>query len=36
VEVVFADNELAPVGTLDLDTELIRLADGALAREAVA
>jgi cyclic 2,3-diphosphoglycerate synthase len=36
VEVVFADNEPAPVGTLDLDTELIRLADGALAREAVA
>ncbi len=36
VEVVFADNELAAVGTLDLDTELIRLADGALAREAVA
>jgi len=36
VEVVFADNELAPVGTLDLDTELIRLADGALAREVAA
>jgi cyclic 2,3-diphosphoglycerate synthetase len=36
VEVVFADNELVPVGVLDLDTELIRLADGAIAREAVA
>jgi cyclic 2,3-diphosphoglycerate synthetase len=36
VEVVFADNELAPIGTLDLDTELIRLADQALARQAVA
>jgi cyclic 2,3-diphosphoglycerate synthetase len=36
VEVVFADNELATIGTLDLDTELIRLADQALAREAVA
>jgi cyclic 2,3-diphosphoglycerate synthase len=36
VEVVFADNELAAVGTLDLDTELVRLADQALAREAVA
>ncbi|HZE28497.1 MAG TPA: hypothetical protein VE055_00255 [Gaiellaceae bacterium] len=36
VEVVFADNELVPVGVLDLDTELIRLADQALAREAVA
>ncbi len=34
VEVVFADNELVPVGVLDLDTELIRLADGAIAREA--
>jgi hypothetical protein len=36
VEVVFADNELVPVGVLDLDTELIRLADQAIAREAVA
>jgi cyclic 2,3-diphosphoglycerate synthase len=34
-EVVFADNELVPVGVLDLDTELIRLADEAAAREAV-
>ncbi|HEY8844146.1 MAG TPA: hypothetical protein VIM23_09605 [Gaiellaceae bacterium] len=34
-EVVFADNELLPVGVLDLDTELIRLADSAIAREAV-
>ena len=36
VEVVFADNELAPVGVHDLDTELIRLAEQAIAREAVA
>jgi cyclic 2,3-diphosphoglycerate synthase len=35
VEVVFADNELVPVGVHDLDTELIRLADAAVAREAV-
>jgi cyclic 2,3-diphosphoglycerate synthetase len=35
VEVVFADNELVPVGVLDVDTELIRLADQAIAREAV-
>jgi cyclic 2,3-diphosphoglycerate synthetase len=35
VEVVFADNELVPVGVLDLDTELIRLADSAIAREVV-
>ena len=35
VEVVFADNELVPLGVLDLDTELIRLADQAIAREAV-
>ena len=35
-EVVFADNELVPAGVLDLDTELIRLADQAIAREAVA
>ncbi len=34
-KVVFADNELIPVGVLDLDTELIRLADSAVAREAV-
>jgi len=34
-EVVFADNQLVPVGVLDLDTELIRLADSAIAREAV-
>jgi hypothetical protein len=32
---VFADNELAPTGVLDLDTELIRLADAAIAREVV-
>ena len=36
VEVVFADNELVPVGVLDLDTELVRLADQAIAQEAVA
>ena len=36
LEVVFADNELVPVGVLDLDTELIRLADQAIARDAVA
>jgi cyclic 2,3-diphosphoglycerate synthetase len=36
VEVFFADNELVPVGVLDLDTELVRLADEAIAREAVA
>jgi cyclic 2,3-diphosphoglycerate synthase len=35
-EVVFADNELVPAGALDLDTELIRLAEQAIAREAVA
>jgi cyclic 2,3-diphosphoglycerate synthetase len=35
VEVVFADNELVPVGVHDLDTELVRLADAAAAREAV-
>ena len=34
-EVVFADNELVPVGVHDLDTELVTLADAALAREAV-
>jgi hypothetical protein len=38
-EVVFADNELVPTGVLDLDIELIRLADQrpdrAIAREAV-
>ena len=32
---MFADNELVPAGVLDLDTELIRLADGAIARETV-
>jgi cyclic 2,3-diphosphoglycerate synthetase len=36
VEVVFADNELVSAGVLDLDTELIRLAEQAVAREAVA
>jgi cyclic 2,3-diphosphoglycerate synthetase len=35
VEVVFADNELVPASVLDLDTELIRLADQAIAREVV-
>jgi cyclic 2,3-diphosphoglycerate synthetase len=35
VEVVFADNELVPVGVLDLDSELVRLADQAIARKAV-
>ena len=35
VEVVFADNELVSTGVLDLDTELIRLSDQAIAREAV-
>jgi cyclic 2,3-diphosphoglycerate synthetase len=35
VEVVFADNELVPVGVPDLDTELIRLADSAIARVTV-
>jgi cyclic 2,3-diphosphoglycerate synthetase len=34
-EVVFADNQLVPVGVLDLDMELIRLADSAIAREVV-
>jgi hypothetical protein len=34
--VVFADNELVPVGVLDLDVELIRLADEAIARKVVA
>jgi cyclic 2,3-diphosphoglycerate synthase len=32
VEVVFADNELVPVGVPDLDAELIRLANSAIAR----
>jgi cyclic 2,3-diphosphoglycerate synthetase len=36
VEVVFADNDLVPVGVLDLETELIRLAEQAIARETVA
>jgi cyclic 2,3-diphosphoglycerate synthase len=35
VEVVFADNELVPAGVLDLDSELVRLADQAIAREVV-
>jgi len=35
VEVVFADNELVSVGVHDLDTELVRLADAAAAREAI-
>jgi cyclic 2,3-diphosphoglycerate synthase len=35
VEVVFADNELVPVGVHDLDVELVRLADAAAAKEAV-
>ena len=34
-EVVFADNQVVPVGVFDLDTELIRLADSAIAREVV-
>jgi cyclic 2,3-diphosphoglycerate synthetase len=34
-EVVFADNELVSVGLLDLDVELIRLADEAIARKTV-
>lgn len=33
--VVFADNELVPVGVLDLDAQLTQLADSAAAREAV-
>ena len=36
VEVVFADNQLVPVGVLDLDSELVRLADQAIAHKAVA
>jgi len=35
VEVVFADNELVPVGVHDLDVELVRLADAAAAKEVV-
>jgi cyclic 2,3-diphosphoglycerate synthetase len=35
VEVIFADNELVPAGVLDLDTEVIRLADEAIAQETV-
>jgi cyclic 2,3-diphosphoglycerate synthetase len=35
VEVVFADNQLVPVGVHDLDTELVRIADAAAAKEAV-
>jgi cyclic 2,3-diphosphoglycerate synthase len=36
VELVFADNQLVPTGVHDLDTALVRLADAAAAREAVA
>ena len=35
IEVVLVDDELVPAGVLDLDTELVRLADQAIAREAV-
>jgi len=35
VDVGFADNELVPVGVHDLDVELVRLADAAVAREVV-
>jgi cyclic 2,3-diphosphoglycerate synthase len=35
VQVVFADNQLVPVGVHDLDTELVRIADAAAAKEAV-
>jgi len=35
VQVVFADNQLVPVGLHDLDTELVRIADAAAAKEAV-
>ena len=35
MEVVFADNELVPVGVHDLDVELVRLADTAAAKEVV-
>jgi cyclic 2,3-diphosphoglycerate synthase len=35
VEVVFADNELVPIGVHDLDVELVRLADAAAAKEVV-
>jgi cyclic 2,3-diphosphoglycerate synthetase len=35
VELVFADNELVPVGVHDLDVELVRLADAAAAKEVV-
>jgi cyclic 2,3-diphosphoglycerate synthase len=35
VELVFADNELVPAGVHDLDTEVVRLADAAAAKEAV-
>ncbi|HSB39194.1 MAG TPA: hypothetical protein VLD13_08915 [Gaiellaceae bacterium] len=34
-EVVFADNQLVPVGVHDLDVELVRLADAAAAKEVV-
>jgi cyclic 2,3-diphosphoglycerate synthase len=35
VQVVFADNQLVPVGVHDLDTELVRIADAVAAKEAV-
>jgi cyclic 2,3-diphosphoglycerate synthetase len=35
VEVVFADNQLVPVGVHNLDTELVRVADAAAAKEAI-
>jgi cyclic 2,3-diphosphoglycerate synthase len=35
VEVVFADNQLVSVGVHDLDTELVRVADAAAAKEAI-
>jgi cyclic 2,3-diphosphoglycerate synthetase len=35
VAVVVADNQLVPVGVHDLDTELVRIADAAAAKEAV-
>jgi len=35
VEVVFADNQLVPVGVHDLDRELVRVADAAAAKEAI-
>jgi cyclic 2,3-diphosphoglycerate synthetase len=35
VDLAFADNELVPVGVHDLDVELVRLADAAVAKEVV-